>query len=208
MSLEVPLKSQIGEPTWEIASLFPLQGEWSAADYLSLDTNCLIELSDGRLEFLPMPTELHQLIAYYLCSQLCGRNSVASPGLALLAPFRVQLPSGKFREPDVMFMLHEHSQRRKGNYWEGADLVMEVVSEDEPNRDLVTKREEYASAGIAEYWIVDPRDRSLSVLVLESGASAYRLAGCYRKGEFAQSLLLADLRVSVSSVFDQPTASD
>jgi Uma2 family endonuclease len=43
-------------------------------------------------------------------------------------------------------------------YWEGADLVMEVVSshDEDRRRDLVVKREEYARAGIAEYWIVDP----------------------------------------------------
>ena len=35
--------------------------------------------------------------------------------------------------------------------------MVEVVSEDDPGRDLVTKRLEYAQAGIPEYWIVDPR---------------------------------------------------
>jgi Uma2 family endonuclease len=36
---------------------------------------------------------------------------------------------------------------------------MEVVGEDDPDRDLVTKRVECAQAGICEYWLLDPRDR-------------------------------------------------
>ena len=51
-----------GSPTWEIAYLFPNQGTWTADEYLALDTNHLIEFSDGVLEVLPMPTEQHQLI--------------------------------------------------------------------------------------------------------------------------------------------------
>ena len=117
-----------------------------------------------------MPTELHQLIAFFLCSQLRnsqhglpdGAAAEGSRGVALMAPFRIRLPTGKFREPDVLFMLPEHRHRRYSKYWDGADLVIEVVGEDDPNRDLITKRSEYALAQIPEYWIVDPRDISRS----------------------------------------------
>ena len=45
-------------------------------------------------------------------------------------------------------------------------LVVEVIGEDDPERDLVTKRLEYAQAGIPEYWIVDPRTDTIDVLRL------------------------------------------
>ena len=50
--------------------------------------------------------------------------------------------------------------RCQDRYWLGADLVVEVVSPDRPERDLVDKRIDYAvrQAGIPEYWVVDPRD--------------------------------------------------
>ena len=44
------------ELTWEIARLFPAQGDWSEEDYFELDNNHRVEYSDGFLEFLPMPT--------------------------------------------------------------------------------------------------------------------------------------------------------
>ena len=50
----------------------PPQGQWSENDYLSLQnrTNRLVELSDGRIEVLPMPKPLHQRIALYLYTLL------------------------------------------------------------------------------------------------------------------------------------------
>jgi hypothetical protein len=83
---------------------------------------------------------------------------------------------GKFREPDIVFLLAQHADRRGNKYWRGADLVMEVVSEDDPDRDLVTKRVEYAQAGICEYWLLDPRDRTVTVLALD--AAARRVLRC------------------------------
>ena len=203
MSTDFP-KSQPGDPTWEIAALFPAQGQWTAADYLKLNTNRLIELDKGQLELLAMPTELHQLIAFYLCAALRAPVAGKPRGLALMLPFRIRVSESSFREPDVMFMLNQHLHRRHSKYWEGADLVIEVVSEDDPNRDLHTKRLEYAQAGISEYWIVDPRERSIRVLTLDAGATHYREASCSKDGEMACSVLLSEFAVDVSGVFDHP----
>lgn len=62
--------------------------------------------------------------------------------------------------------------RRQNRFWLGADLVVEVVSEDDPERDTKVKRADYASAGIPEYWIVNPLDNTITVLVLEGTASS------------------------------------
>jgi len=90
-------------------------------------------------------------------------------GRALMAPLRVKLAPDRFREPDVVFMLAGNESRVGNRFWTGADLVMEVVSEDDPDRDLVQKRSDYAEAGIPEYWIVDPRSKTITVLRLSGG---------------------------------------
>lgn len=84
-------------------------------------------------------------------------------------------------------------------YWADAGLVVEVVSEDNAERDLVTKRREYTEAGIPEYWIVDPRDETIAVLRLEG--TNYMPHGQYGAGDSATSATLPALRVSVSEVF-------
>ncbi len=108
------------------------------------------------------------------------------------------------REPDVVFMLAENRNRRGNSFWERADLVMEVVSDDDPQRDLVLKRDEYAKAGIPEYWIVDPRDTTIRVLQLSISQeiSTYHEAGCYTLGQTANSALLPGFALDTAEVFD------
>ncbi len=73
---------------------------------------------------------------------------------------------------------------------------MEVVSSDDRRRDLETKRHEYARAGILEYWIVDPGDALIQVLNLDG--ELYRVAGQYRPGEAAKSVILSGFEVGVT----------
>jgi Uma2 family endonuclease len=169
--------------------------------YLALDTNHLIEFSHGQLEVLPMPTQSHQLLVIALFKLLDNFVRTRQLGTVLLAPMRVQLWQGKFREPDILFMRTEHDDRRSDSFWQGADLVMEVVSPDDPQRDTMTKRREYAQAGIPEYWIVDPAGASITVLTLQR--QEYTLHGEFVDGETATSVLLDRFTVEVSSVFSE-----
>ena len=189
------------ELTWETARLFPAQGHWSEEEYLALDINHLIELSHGRLEILPTPTQSHQLLVIALFELLRNFVREGQLGTVLLAPMRVQLWPGKFREPDILFMRTENDDRRSDRFWEGADLVMEVVSPDDPERDKVIKRREYAQAGIPEYWIVDPTESSITVLTLQG--QEYALHGEFGSGETATSVLLDRFTVEVAAVFSE-----
>lgn len=188
------------EPTWEIAHLFPAQGMWSEEEYLALETNHLIEFSDGRLEFLPMPTYWHQRLVRFLFLMLDGFVVKHSLGEATFAPVKVRVGPGKVREPDVVFVVDRHLDRYvTTQYLLGADLVMEVVSPDDPDRDRVTKRQEYAQARIPEYWIVDPDTQRITVLTL-SGES-YTVHGDFVPGEQATSRLLDGFAVDVTEAF-------
>jgi len=197
-------ETSIGEPAWGVATLFPPQGYWSEADYLLLPTNHLIELSEGRLEVLPMPTEFHQDIVLFLYEALLLFTRPTNLGKVLVAPLPVRLWEGKIREPDVVFLLAANSGKRGDQYWTGADLVMEVVSPDDPARDLVQKRADYAQARIPEYWIVDPRDRTITVLTLGAATFQYVDACHVAEGERAKSVLLEGFSVSVSEAFARP----
>jgi Uma2 family endonuclease len=97
-------KRRKGEPAWEIAMLFPAQGAWTEADYLSLNSsNWMVELSDGCLEVLPLPNPQHQDIVEYLFTLLKAFVLARALGRVYFAPIPVRLWAGKFREPDVMF---------------------------------------------------------------------------------------------------------
>jgi len=188
-------------PAWDVALLYPDQGSWGQEDYLALQTNRLVEFSEGNVEVLDVPTEEHQLIVAFLYRAIMEFVTARGLGTVLFAPLRVKLWEGKFREPDVVFMRAENSSRRQGRFWDGADLVVEVVSPDDPDRDHITKRGEYARAGIPEYWIADPRDATITVLTLPSAGGPYAVAGTFGRGEKARSVLLPGLEVDVAGAF-------
>ncbi len=195
-------KSKIGDPTWEMTLFFPRQGEWTEEDYLSLGTNWMIEFCDGCLEVLPMPTILHQLIVGFLHSRLKSfLESQQIQGRALFAPLPVRLRSGKFREPDIVYLNPRQLQNVAGQP-EGADFVIEVVSEgaDNRRRDLETKPREYAAAQISEFWIVDPQEQKVTILVLDG--KEYRQHATVCRGQTAESVFFPGFSIRVDEVFD------
>lgn len=178
-----------------------LQGHWTEQQYLLLSnqTNHLIEFTDGKIEAIPMPTSSHQrilLLLYGLFKAVCDQLR----GIILVAPLRVQVRPGKYREPDILMLRDAADPRYQDAFWLGADLVVEVVSPDDPERDIVQKRADYAEAGIPEYWIVNPLDETITVLTLDG--PAYRAHGAFRRSQQADSPLLGGFRVSVDAVFD------
>src|SRR5262245_65076016 len=177
------------------------QGNWTEEEYLSLTdhTTRLVEFSGGFLELLPMPTDHHQAIVQFL---LYAFDIVIKPlgGKVRIAPLRLRVGKGKFREPDLLLLLSASDRRRQNRFWTGADLIVEVVSPDKPERDLVLKRRDYAAAGVAEYWIVNPSTETILVLVLNK--KRYRRLGSFARGSAAHSSLLQGFHVDVNQVFD------
>ena len=106
-----------------------------------------------------------------------------------------------FREPDLLLLCDGDDARYQDRYWLGADLVVEVVSPDRPERDLIDKHDDYAEAGIPEYWIVDPRDETITVLSLRG--DSYAEHGVYARGAGAASPLLQDFSAAVADVFGE-----
>ena len=199
-TITVPVPDDHTDPAWEVALLFPAQGKWSEDDYLWLTdhTKRLVELTDGHIEVLPMPTEEHQRIVLYLYRALYA--FLRGRGIVLVAPLRLRLQTGRYREPDLLLLLSANDTRRGNQFWSGADLVLEVVSPDDPGRDLVQKRREYAEAGIAEYWLVDPSTALMTVLRLEG--TAYVEHSVFPRGTQATSVLLDGFSVAVDRVLD------
>jgi Uma2 family endonuclease len=199
-TLDAPRFSAPGDPTWEMAYLFPAQGKWSVDEYLSVESNWFIEFDHGCVEVLPMPGVFHQRMSRWLIRQLEDYVANGHAGEVFAPPLPVRLNPHLYREPDVVYQ-REPRFGRDGKELDGADLVMEIMSEGEENRrrDLVTKRAEYAAAGIAEYWIIDPIARSVAVLTLR--AAEYAESGVFHPGVLAKSVLLPGFEVDVGVLF-------
>ncbi len=81
--------------TWEIARFFPEQGNWTEEDYFELEDRFCggirVEFDDGRLEFLPLPTQSHQRVILYLLGLLQAFTAVHAPGEILFSGMRIRL---------------------------------------------------------------------------------------------------------------------
>lgn len=200
----IPLSSfQDSKYAWEVATLFPEQGEWSAEAYLDLTdgTNRRIEFTDGRLEFLAMPTEVHESLVRYLFLALYQFVVAGKLGEVYSNGIRVRVKEHKFRLPDVLFLHRDNYKARHNRVWDGADLVMEVVSDDpkDRQRDCEQKLIDYAEANVREYWIADPTRRVVTVHSLHDGQ--YVVQGEFSEGTHATSALLSGFNIDVTALF-------
>ena len=187
-----------------LRDVLPPQGAWSDEEYLWLTDRARrpIELADGHIELLPMPTYAHQVFLLFLYRALYDHvQETPRRGVVVTSGLRMRVRPGKFREPDLLLLCDRFDPRRQDRFWLGADLVAEVVSPDDPPRDLVVKRADYAEAGIPEYWIVDPRVETVAVLKL--AGRDYTEHGVFARGDTATSALLDGLAVDVTALFDE-----
>jgi Uma2 family endonuclease len=132
---------------------------------------------------MPSPAAYrHQRLADFLIGVLLPFVEVHDLGVVCSAPFLMRI-GATAREPDLLFVAREHLARLRATYLDGpADLAVEIVSPESRRRDREVKWAEYAAAGVAEYWIIDPDARWAEFWVLESGE--YRAAWAGAAGRY------------------------
>ena len=186
--------------TTDIAELWPRQGQWTETDYFNLpDSSRLVELSEGELSIMPPPSFTHQKILDNLYSLLKAFVVEHDLGVTVFAPLAVRLWPGKIREPDILFYTHAHQDRIDEQVSAPPDLAAEIISPGTRKTDRHDKFYEYAQAGIAEYWLVDPEAKTIEVFVLSDGV--YTLLVKAGVGETVNSHLLPGLKISCQQIF-------
>ncbi len=125
--------------------------------YLALPEGARAEYVDAMAIVSPAPMWRHQRIARRLANTI----EAAIPALWLVEATGVWTGEARSRIPDVLATTEPYD----GSWAPGPPvLVAEVLSPSTRREDLVRKSGEYRDAGIAQYWIVDPDERSVTVL--------------------------------------------
>lgn len=141
--------------------------DWRA---LGEDTSGRSELQEGVLIVSPSPRKLHQTAGLKLAMLLAAHMP---DGLELVPDFDVIVEAGfppTVRRPDLIIVPVTAPDEVTADR---VLLIVEILSPGTRRQDLVTKRSEYADAGIPHYWIVDlDGGPSIEVLRLEDGAYA------------------------------------
>ena len=117
------------------------------------------EWVDGEVIVFVAPLVVHQRIAGFVYRLLADFVDDRDFGEVFQSPVDMRLrDGGSYREPDVLFVAAENAGHVERRWVDGpADLAIEVVSDDSARRDRKDKFDEYAGAGVREYWVIDPR---------------------------------------------------
>ena len=149
--------------------------------------NPLAEWVDGEVVTMSPLRAVHVQLHTWLGAVLRSWLEFRPIGQVFVEGYGMRLPRS-LRVPDVMVVKNEHKDRIQETYLDGpADLVVEVVSPESVLRDYQEKVQEYAQAGVPEYWIVDPAHQVVSALGLKQGAYEVLFEG--REGRLASRVL-------------------
>jgi Uma2 family endonuclease len=128
------------------------------------------ELYDGELRVVPSPFPIHQRVVRRLVEMLSDYVK-AHGGEVFFAPFDIVLTEFDVVEPDVIYFGRESTSRIKPyeHVRFPPDLAIDVLSPSTARIDKGRKSELLARHRVPEYWLVDPRGRTLEVRVEQAG---------------------------------------
>lgn len=137
--------------------------------YEDLPGNRRVEVFDGVVYDMPSPSQIHQTLSMELSNILYNYiNTQKRACQVFSAPFDVKLSDKPFTlvQPDIMVICDK--DKLDGKRCNGApDFIIEIVSPNNPSDDYIRKLYYYKNAGVREYWIVDPRRKTITVNYFE-----------------------------------------
>lgn len=153
----------------------PRERIYTIDDIYALPDGQRAELIDGQIYYMAPPSRKHQDIAgqiYRKVADYIDQNNGACR--AYIAPFAVFLNENNrnYVEPDISIICDRNKLNDKGCV--GApDWIIEVVSPGSRQMDYLTKLFKYRSAGVREYWIIDPDKNRIMVYLFGSEEEEY-----------------------------------
>ena len=146
------------------------QEKYTINDIYSLPEGDRAELIDGQLFYMAPPSRNHQRIVGEIFAAIHEYINTHNGSCEVnLAPFAVFLNKDNLNyfEPDISVICDPDKLTEKGCL--GApDWIIEIVSASSRRMDYFTKLFKYRTAGIREYWIVDPDKKRITVYDFES----------------------------------------
>lgn len=149
----------------------PKERVYTIDDIYALPDGQRAELIDGHMYMMAPPKRIHQKLVNRLSQTITNYiDSKHGSCEVYPAPFAVFLHEDDqtYVEPDISVICDSSKLDEYG--CNGApDWVIEIISPSDPWRDYGIKLFKYRSAGVREYWIVNPSTRTVTVYDFEQG---------------------------------------
>ncbi len=188
----------------------PMRAEprrFTYADYASWPEHERWELIDGvPYDMSPSPIQVHQEIGGEVYRQFAN-FLLDHPCRVYTAPFDVRLPrpgessltTSTVVQPDVLVVCDP--EKLDGKSVVGAPtLVVEVTSPATAGKDLREKRAAYERAGVPEYWVISPTDKTVQVYTLDE-RGRYGAPAVYTADDSLPVGVLPELQIDLARVF-------
>ena len=185
------------------------QERFTFADCLTWDEDEHIEIINGEAFMMATPSRIHQGICFEIGRQL-GNYLEGKQCKVYPAPFGVRLfeqdgdsPENvdTVVEPDISVVCDRSKLDEHG--CKGApDLIVEVLSPSTQRHDQLVKLNLYQRAGVREYWIVDPENRTVRVMV-QADDGLLHVHEVYRQVDVAKVNVLDGCFIELSKVFSE-----
>ena len=167
-------------------------------DIYALPEGTRAELIDGRMYLMAPPTTSHQRILYAVARKISDYiDKKGGDCEVFLAPFAVFLNQDdrNYVEPDISVIFDKKKLDEKG--CNGApDWIIEVTSPSNPQNDYGIKLFKYRTAGVREYWIINPQKNSVMVYDLEKEEKSNQ----YTFEDIVPVCIYEDLSICISEI--------
>lgn len=176
---------------------------YTYADYCSWNDDQRWEIIDGiAYAMVPAPSWTHQALLGSLYIQF-GNFLKGKACRVFTAPLDVRLDADEgdntVVQPDLMVVCDRSKMDAHGI--KGApDMVVEILSPSTASKDRIVKLSAYRRAGVREYWIVDPDDKSISAYTLKGGEY---VVNAYAGDEIIPVHVLEGLSIRLQDVFEE-----
>ena len=148
----------------------PQEKTYTIEDIYNLPEGTRAELIDGQIYYMAPPSRMHQEISMFLSYSITDYIKQKHGSCKVYAaPFAVFLNKDdiNYVEPDISVICDPSKLDDKGCH--GApDWIIEIVSPSSQRMDYLTKLLKYKTAGVREYWIVNPVTKTVNVFDFHS----------------------------------------
>ncbi len=185
------------------------KARYTFADCLTWDENERVEIIDGEAFMMATPSRIHQEICFEIGRQL-GNYLEGKQCKVYPAPFGVRLfeqdedrpeDIDTIVEPDIS-VICDRSKLDKHGCKGAPDMIIEVLSPSAQRHDQLVKLNLYQRAGVREYWIVDPENQTIRVL-LQTDTGIFRTHEVYRQKDVTKVNVLDGCFIELSKVFSE-----
>ncbi|HHV97292.1 MAG TPA: type II toxin-antitoxin system Phd/YefM family antitoxin [Clostridiaceae bacterium] len=170
------------------------------------NSNARMEYINGEIFLLSSPSVFHQAVLgdlYTIFKEYFKKGKCR----VFTAPFDVHFRKTDIDVPDVMqpdllvICDIKNNINEKGKYMGTPTLTLEIVSPNTKRKDMVLKLNTYMRSGVAEYWIVEPENRRITIYNFIN----YEIDKneVYKAGEIAKSIIFERLEIDVGYLFEQ-----